>query len=198
MKNILDFDDYTKSNNCGCCSSEDKMCDINELADGIYKARFYDWIFELEDGRKYKTQYGVRCSRKCSKLTRYEVKNGEFTEMDDELSEGKVTNGNGRKMIYRFWKHFQKKWDESKCELISYTDKTARIRLLGFGPHNEKPGTILQKVSLNSLRPVDSEDKEETQNTPPQEETNYGPVRDLTPEELDDLYKKDEDDHWWI
>lgn len=83
MKNILNFDDYTKSNNCDCCNSgEDKMCDINELADGIYKARFYDWIFELEDGRKYKTHYGVRCSRKCSKLTQYEVKGGEFTETD--------------------------------------------------------------------------------------------------------------------
>lgn len=85
MDNIKSFDDFIKSSSC-CCGDcqrkDDNLSDINELADGIYKARFYDWIFELEDGRKYKTHYGVRCSRKCSKLTQYEVKGGEFTETD--------------------------------------------------------------------------------------------------------------------
>ena len=61
--------------------NEEDLPNISELANGIYKALFYAWIFELEDGRKYKTNFGIRRSRRQTKWTMYSVINGDFNEV---------------------------------------------------------------------------------------------------------------------
>lgn len=56
----------------------DELPSVSELPDGRYKALFYSCVFELENGKMYKTDYGIRRSRRFSSWETYEVKNGEF------------------------------------------------------------------------------------------------------------------------
>lgn len=51
---------------------------------------------------------------------------------------------------YRWLDYFNEKWYETKCEVISQTDKTAKIKLLEFGPKGSRPGRIM-RVHLKSL-----------------------------------------------
>lgn len=51
---------------------------IGELPNGTYRALFYSSVFELENGKRYRTDFGIRRSRKCASWETYEVNNGEF------------------------------------------------------------------------------------------------------------------------
>lgn len=53
---------------------------ILELPNGKYLGRWYGSCFELSDGTCYKTDVGIRCSRKCAQLKLYNVVDGELTE----------------------------------------------------------------------------------------------------------------------
>lgn len=58
---------------------EDPTPKLSELPDGDYNAMRYGYTIELEDGRRYKTEYGVRCSRRhCGGLKKITVKNGKL------------------------------------------------------------------------------------------------------------------------
>lgn len=48
---------------------------IKELPSGEYVGRWYGYTFELENGKKYRTIYGVRNSRSFAKLERYRIDN---------------------------------------------------------------------------------------------------------------------------
>lgn len=52
---------------------------------------------------------------------------------------------------YEWFNFYEKKGYRTKCEVLSYTKKTAKIKLLGFGPNNTPPGTIMPRVSLDKL-----------------------------------------------
>lgn len=58
--------------------SEENHPSIHTLPDGTYNAWFYDWVFELEDGRKFKTDFGVKRGKRMTKLETYTVKDGKF------------------------------------------------------------------------------------------------------------------------
>lgn len=55
--------------------------DIENLEDGEYSGYRYDYMFELENGFKFKTKSGVRCSRKFAPLKKYRVMGGEIFEI---------------------------------------------------------------------------------------------------------------------
>lgn len=52
---------------------------------------------------------------------------------------------------YRWREPYENIWHETRCEVLSHTDKTATIKLLEFGKNGMRPGTILKKVHLKSL-----------------------------------------------
>lgn len=52
---------------------------------------------------------------------------------------------------YEWLNFYDKKCYRTKCEVLSYTKKTAKIKLLGFGPYNSPPGTIMPRVRLDKL-----------------------------------------------
>lgn len=58
--------------------SEEKLPSITELPDGEYDALFYDWVFELADGRKFATDFGIRRSRRMTRMQKYTVKDGKL------------------------------------------------------------------------------------------------------------------------
>lgn len=60
--------------------NEEELPNISELPNGIYKALFYAWIFELEDGRKYKTNFGIRRSRRQTDWQEYDVVDGNIEQ----------------------------------------------------------------------------------------------------------------------
>lgn len=41
----------------------DEYKPLTELKNGVYEGYYYTYIFELKNGRKYKTNMGVRCSK---------------------------------------------------------------------------------------------------------------------------------------
>lgn len=56
---------------------EGKTEPLNKLEDGTYKALRYGYTLELEDGRMFTTDIGVRCSRRyCGGWKQVTVKNG--------------------------------------------------------------------------------------------------------------------------
>lgn len=55
------------------------------------------------------------------------------------------------RVYYRWREPFQDAWHETACEVVSHTDKTAVIRLSGFGKNQTPPGTVM-RVRLKSLR----------------------------------------------
>lgn len=55
------------------------------------------------------------------------------------------------KTVYHFFDFWNKVWRTCKVEILSETEKTAKIKLLEFGPNNNPPGTILPKVQKKSL-----------------------------------------------
>lgn len=56
---------------------ESKTEPLSNLEDGIYKALRYGYTLELEDGRMFTTDIGVRCSRRyCGGWKQVTVKNG--------------------------------------------------------------------------------------------------------------------------
>lgn len=54
---------------------------IKNLEDGEYMGYRYGYMFELENGFKFETESGVRCSRKFAPLKKYRVVKGEIYEM---------------------------------------------------------------------------------------------------------------------
>jgi hypothetical protein len=54
---------------------------LSELPDGEYTAMWYAWTFELEDGRKFRPNYGVKRSRRMTGFEKYLVQNGELKEL---------------------------------------------------------------------------------------------------------------------
>lgn len=47
---------------------------LTELENGIYKGYYYACIFELRDGRKYRTKIGIKCSKKgCGGLKKFKI-----------------------------------------------------------------------------------------------------------------------------
>ena len=67
-----------------------------------------------------------------------------YSEYINESSENKQI------VKYRWLDYFNNKWYETRCEVISQTDKTAKIKLLEFGPKGSRPGRIM-RVHLDSL-----------------------------------------------
>lgn len=63
----------------------------------------------------------------------------------NELNEQK------KQVKYRWREPYANVWHETRCEVLSFTDKTAKIKLLEFGKNGAPPGTILPKVHLDSL-----------------------------------------------
>lgn len=61
----------------------DELTPIDELPDGIYKARYYAWTFELEDGRKYKPKCGVLRSRQLTPVEEYKLEDGYLFRVDE-------------------------------------------------------------------------------------------------------------------
>lgn len=60
------------------------------------------------------------------------------------------SEGNKQVIKYRWLDYFNNRWYETKCEIVSHTDKTAQIKLLEFGPKGSRPGRVM-RVHLNSL-----------------------------------------------
>ena len=56
---------------------------------------------------------------------------------------------------YRWFDFYKNTWVRTKCRIISKTNKTAKIKLIDFGPKGAGPGTILQRVHLSSLSGFD-------------------------------------------
>lgn len=60
-------------------------------------------------------------------------------------------SGENKQIVkYRWLDYFNSRWYETRCEVISQTDKTAQIKLLEFGPKGSRPGRIM-RVHLDSL-----------------------------------------------
>lgn len=53
-------------------------------------------------------------------------------------------------VVYRWRESFNNVWHETRCEVISHNDKTAVIKLLGFGKDGRRPGSQM-RVKLTSL-----------------------------------------------
>ena len=57
-----------------------------------------------------------------------------FKNFEEFLSNNKVDESNDNRVIikYRWLDYFKNQWYETKCEVISHTDKSAQIKLLEF------------------------------------------------------------------
>lgn len=55
---------------------------------------------------------------------------------------------------YHYMDFFTGSRHSVECEVVSMTDKTAVIRLKGFGPKGRRPGTIM-RVHLKSLSNIE-------------------------------------------
>ena len=68
----------------------------------------------------------------------------------------------GKVVKYRWRESYANIWHETRCEVLEYNDKTAKIKLLEFGKNQRRPGSIM-RVHLGSLvgfelpKPVDEE-----------------------------------------
>lgn len=51
---------------------------------------------------------------------------------------------------YRWREPYANVWHETRCEVLEYNDKTAKIKLLEFGKNQRRPGSIM-RVHLSSL-----------------------------------------------
>ena len=61
---------------------------LSTLKNGIYKGYRYAYTFELENGTKYQTKIGIKCSKKCcGGLKTFEICNGEIYEINEKLSD---------------------------------------------------------------------------------------------------------------
>ena len=45
---------------------------------------------------------------------------------------------------YRYLDYFAGVWRTVRCQLVKQTDKTAIIKLLGFGPKGRPPGSLMR------------------------------------------------------
>ena len=72
---------------------------------------------------------------------------------EDFIEEAKLEefDGKGQIVKYRYLDYFKQQYFEVRCEVISYNEKTAKIKLLGFGPKGARPGTIMSKIKHKSL-----------------------------------------------
>lgn len=55
-----------------------------------------------------------------------------------------------KEIKYRWREAFNNVWHETRCEVLSKTDKTAKIKLLEFGKNGARPNTVM-RVHLKSL-----------------------------------------------
>lgn len=76
-----------------------------------------------------------------------------FDDFVEEIYEKKLEefDGKGQIVKYRYLDYFNNIHKEVRCEVISYNEKRAKIKLLGFGPKGSRPGTIMTKVKHTSL-----------------------------------------------
>lgn len=74
-------------------------------------------------------------------------------KFEEFLEEAKKVqyDGKGQIVQYRFFDYFKQQYFKVRCEVLSYNEKTAKIKLLGFGLNGERPGTIKSKVHLGNL-----------------------------------------------
>ena len=59
----------------------------------------------------------------------------------DEMFNESNNNNNDDVVIYRWRESFENRWHTTKCIVLSYGNKTAKIKLLEFGKNNTPPGT---------------------------------------------------------
>lgn len=74
-------------------------------------------------------------------------------KFEDFIEEAKLEefDGKGQIVKYRYLDYFKQQYFEVRCEVISYNEKRAKIKLLGFGPKGARPGTIMTKIKHSSL-----------------------------------------------
>lgn len=79
IKKIDEMDCVNESNTNECLHIAEM--DINDLENGEYEGYRYGYWFELKNGFKFKTESGVRNTRKFAPLKLYRVENGNVTEI---------------------------------------------------------------------------------------------------------------------
>lgn len=76
----------------------------------------------------------------------------------DILSIDQFNESQNQKVKYRWREAYADIWHETRCEVLSFNDKTAQIKLLEFGKNGKRPGTIM-RVHLKSLVGFDNPNK---------------------------------------
>lgn len=76
-----------------------------------------------------------------------------FNDFVESLLEKKLEefDGKGQIVKYKYQDYFTKRDYEVRCEVLSYNEKTAKIKLLGFGPKGVRPGTVMTRIKHSSL-----------------------------------------------
>lgn len=65
---------------------------------------------------------------------------------------------NEKTIFYRWREAFADVWHKTRCEVLSKTNKTAKIRLLEYGKNGARPNTVM-RVHLKSLIGLEPEPK---------------------------------------
>lgn len=74
-------------------------------------------------------------------------------KFEDFIEEAKLEefDGKGQIVKYRYLDYFNNVYREVRCEVLSYNEKAAKIKLLGFGKNGERPGTVKNRIKFSSL-----------------------------------------------
>lgn len=78
MKHLID---YIRPINESIEDQQNSYPPLTELPNGEYTAMWYAWVFELEDGRKYTPNCGIRRSRRMTSFERYMVNDGNVIKL---------------------------------------------------------------------------------------------------------------------
>jgi hypothetical protein len=73
-----------------------------------------------------------------------------FDNFINEMKKNEI-DGKGQIVKYRYFDYFNKTYREVRCEVLSYNEKAATIKLLGFGKNGERPGTVKNRIKFSSL-----------------------------------------------
>lgn len=76
-----------------------------------------------------------------------------FNDFVESLDEKKLEefDGKGQIVKYRYLDYFKNQYFEVRCQVLSYNEKAAKIKLLGFGPKGARPGTVMTRIKHSSL-----------------------------------------------